>query len=79
MKFTIAQIGTNRLQKVLLTNKGQDPNVIVEALKCDIKKVLESYMDDFCVDIQANQIQESVVFDIKVKANRIKSFGTLPY
>lgn len=79
MKFTIAQIGTNRLQKVLLTNKGQDPNVIIEALKHDIKKVLDSYMDDFCVDIKANQIEESMLFDIKVRANRIKSFGTLPY
>lgn len=79
MKFTIAQIGTNRLQKVLLTSKGQDPNVIIEALKYDIKKVLDSYMDDFCIDIDVNQTQESVFFDIKVKTNRIKSFGTLPY
>ena len=79
MKFTIAQIGANRLQKVLLTNKGQSPEQIVNALKSDIEGVLDSYLDDFVVFIDAKQVEEEIVFDINVKAKRIKSFGTLPY
>lgn len=79
MKFTIAQIGTNRLQKVLLTNKGQDPKQIIEALKSDIKKVLESYLDDFSIDISVSQIDEVTKFDVAIQAKRIKTFGTLPY
>ena len=79
MKFTIAQIGTNRLQKVLLTNKGQDPLQIINALKSDLQKILESYLDDFEIDILATQENEITKFDIDVFAKRIKSFGTLPY
>ena len=79
MKFTIAQIGTNRLQKVLLTNKGQDPSQIINALKSDLQKVLDSYLDDFEIDILATQENEITQFDIVVLAKRIKSFGTLPY
>ena len=79
MKFTIAQIGANRLQKVLLTNKGQSPEQILSALKSDMERVLESYLDDFVISIDAKQIGEETQFDICVKAKRIKNFGTLPY
>ena len=79
MKFTIAQIGANRLEKVLLTNKGQDPKQILLALKSDIENVLESYLDDFVVTIDSNQEHEIVNFEINVQAKRVKSFGTLPY
>ena len=79
MKFTIAQIGTNRLQKVLLTNKGQDPSQIINALKSDLQKVLDSYLDDFEIDISTSQTNSITQFDIVVLAKRIKSFGTLPY
>ena len=79
MKFTIAQIGTNRLQKVLITNKGQDPSQIINALKSDLQKVLDSYLDDFEIDISTSQTNSITQFDIVVLAKRIKSFGTLPY
>ena len=79
MKFTIAQIGTNRLQKVLLTNKGQDPSQIINALKSDLQKILESYLDDFEIDISTSKTNSITQFDIVVLAKRIKSFGTLPY
>ena len=79
MKFTIAQIGTNRLEKVLLSNKHQDPKLIIDAMKSDIERVLSSYLDDFSVVIEVGQNQENTNFDISVCAKRIKSFGTLPY
>ncbi|MBQ3494596.1 MAG: hypothetical protein IJA69_04190 [Clostridia bacterium] len=79
MKFTIAQIGANRLEKVLLYEKGQDPKQIINALKSDITGLLSSYLDDFEVEITAGQTEDSVCFNINVIAKRVKSFGTLPY
>ena len=78
MKFTIAQIGTNRLQKVLVGNKESDPNKILSALEYDIKKLLENYMEVFDIKIQASQQDNLFNFDIFVRAERIKTFGTLP-
>ena len=79
MKFTIAQIGANRLQKVLMSEKKQEPKQVVGVIKSDIENVLSSYLDDFEVKISAGQTENEICFDISVIAKRMKSFGTLPY
>lgn len=78
MKFTIAQIGKNRLERVLVSNKESDPNKILSALEYDVRKLLENYMEAFDIKIEASQEDNIFNFDISVKAERIKSFGTLP-
>ena len=43
MSYTIAQIGRNRLEKVLNSGRDQDIKKLLNLLKSDIKTVLESY------------------------------------
>ena len=79
MKFTIAQIGANRLAKVLVGEKNQDPKLICNAIKSDISNILESYLDDFEISIDAYNKDKDIIFEIIVNAKRVKNFGTLPY
>lgn len=77
MKFSIAQIGQNRLKRVLIEDKQNNPQKLCEVLKSDIKNVADCYVEDANIEIQANQSEEGVVFNIKIKCARVKSFGVL--
>lgn len=79
MKFSIAEIGKNRLQRVLIGGKQEDPKRVVEALKSDLRFVLDSYVEDYDINVVACQNEGSVMFKIEVEAKILKTFGTLPY
>ena len=77
MKFSIAQIGKNRLKKVLVNDKQNNPESLCEVLKFDIMNVLNCYVDNPNIEIKPLQTDSGIVFDIQIKCSRIKSFGVL--
>ena len=44
MKFNIAQIGKNRLKKVLIEDREQSPQKLCEVLKSDFFNVAKCYI-----------------------------------
>ena len=77
MKFNIAQIGENRLKKVLIDDREQSPEKLCEVLKSDIKNVAKSYMENPSINIETFDENDDIVFLIKVSTKRIKSIGVL--
>lgn len=77
MKFSIAQIGENRLKKVLVGNKENSPEKLTNVLKSDFTNVAICYMEDPSVQVEALQCDEGVVFNVKIIAKRVKSVGVL--
>ncbi len=78
MKFTIAQIGENRLKRVLIEDKHNSPEKLCDVLKSDITNVAKCYMDEPIVIIDASQDEnDEINFNIVIKSNRIKSIGVL--
>ena len=78
MSYTIAQIGTNRLEKVLNSAKEQDIKKLLNLLKSDIKSVLESYavvLGD--VEIEVDEEQSNILIVMQSKLERFKTFGTI--
>lgn len=79
MKFSIAQIGENRLKRVLIEDRNNGPEKLCEVLKSDFMKVLSCYVEKPQVDIELLDSEEGVVFDVSVRCERVKSFGVLSY
>ena len=77
MKFNIAQIGQNRLKKVLIEDREQSPEKLCEVLKSDITNVVKCYMENPSCDIQTLEDEEDIVFLVKISTKRIKSIGVL--
>lgn len=77
MKFSIAQIGENRLKRVLVEDKQNNPQKLCEVLKSDFKNVVDCYVEDAVIEIQPSQSEEGVVFDVIIRCTRVKSFGVL--
>ena len=77
MKFSIAQIGQNRLKKVLINDKQNNPQKLCQVLKSDFKSILDCYLEDSQIEIQAIQCENSVMFEVIIKCSRVKSFGVL--
>ena len=78
MKFTIAQIGENRLKKVLIEDKQNNPEKMCEVLKSDIYNVAKCYIEQPVVTVEAKQGEnDEINFDIVIKSNRIKAIGVL--
>lgn len=77
MKFSIAQIGENRLKRVLVEDKQNNPQRLCDVLKSDIKNVLDCYVENSQVEIQSYQSEEGVTFAVTIKCTRVKSFGVL--
>lgn len=77
MKFNIAQIGENRLKKVLIDDREQSPEKLCDVLKSDIKNVAKSYMENPNISIETFDENEDIIFLVKVSTKRIKSIGVL--
>ena len=77
MKFNIAQIGKNRLKRVLIDDREQSPQKLCEVLKSDFFNVAKCYMEEPTLDIQTFEEDEDVIFVVKVSTKRIKSMGVL--
>ncbi len=76
--FTIADIGSKRLEKVLVKDKTEDPKRLAEILKSDILNLLQNYMEVENLDINFDVDLDGYKFSIDVEAKRIKVFGILP-
>ena len=76
--FTIADIGSKRLEKVLVKDKTEDPKRLAEILKSDILNLLQNYMEVENLDINFDVGLDGYKFSIDVEAKRIKVFGILP-
>ena len=77
MKFTIAQIGQNRLKKVLMEDREQSPEKLCNVLQSDFLNVASSYMEQPEVKIETYEDEEDIVFAVKISTKRIKSVGVL--
>ena len=77
MKFSIAQIGENRLKRVLVEDKQNSPQRLCEVLKSDIMNVANCYLDESNVEIQTQQTENDIEFVVVIKCKRVKSFGVL--
>ncbi len=77
MKVTIAQIGENRLKRVLVDDKENSPEKLCEVLSSDIKNVCDCYMDEPKVNVVADITDDGVEFAVMIKAKRVKSIGVL--
>ena len=77
MKFSIAQIGGNRLKKVLIGDKENSPEKLKEVLLSDIQNVANCYLDDISTKIEAIQTDDGVIFNVVIKCKRVKSIGVL--
>lgn len=77
MKFSIAQIGENRLKKVLIGDKENSPEKLKEVLLSDIQNVANCYLDDISTKIEAIQTDDGVIFNVVIKCKRVKSIGVL--
>ena len=75
--YNIAKLGEIRLQNVLLKDKQQNPKVILNMLKSDLKNLLENYME--IATLNADIEIENGFYKLKVEANarQIKTIGTL--
>ena len=77
MKFSIAQIGENRLKKVLIQDKEQNPEKLKDVLKADIQNVAVCYMDDVSTNVDVLPSDDGVIFNVVIKCKRVKSIGVL--
>mgnify|MGYP002523013513 CR=1 FL=1 len=77
MKFSIAQIGENRLKKVLVQDKEQNPEKLKDVLKSDIQNVAVCYMDDVSTSVDVLPTDDGVTFNVTIKCKRVKSIGVL--
>ena len=75
MKFSIAQIGENRLKKVLVQDKEQNPEKLKDVLKADIQNVAVCYMDDVSTNVDVLPSDDGVIFNVVIKCKRVKSIG----
>lgn len=76
--FTIADIGSKRLEKILVKDKTEDPKRLAEILKSDVLNLLQNYMEVENLDINFDVGLDGYKFSIDVEAKRIKVFGILP-
>ena len=77
MKFSIAQIGENRLKKVLVQDKEQNPERLKDVLRSDIQNVAVCYMDDVSTNVDVLPSDDGVIFNVVIKCKRVKSIGVL--
>ena len=76
--FTIADMGSKRLEKVLVKDKMEEPKKLEEILKSDILKILQDYMDITNISVNFDVSLEGYKLNINADAKRIKAFGILP-
>ncbi|HIV01001.1 MAG TPA: cell division topological specificity factor MinE [Candidatus Caccopulliclostridium gallistercoris] len=76
--FTIADIGSKRLEKVLVKDKTEDPKRLAEILKSDVLNLLQNYMEVENLNVNFDVGLDGYKFSIDVEAKRIKVFGILP-
>ncbi len=76
--FTIADMGSKRLEKVLIKDKTEEPKKLEEILKSDILNVLQDYMDVSNLTVNFNVSLDGYKLCINADAKRVKSFGILP-
>lgn len=76
--YTIADIGSKRLENVLVKDKSENPNKVAEILKSDILELLKNYMDVEDLDVDFEVSADGYVLNVEANASRIKSFGILP-
>ncbi len=74
---TIADIGTKRLERVLVNDKKQNPSKLCQVIKSDVFEILKNYMDVESLELEFDVGEEGVEFNIIVKAERIKQFGSI--
>ena len=76
--FTIADIGSKRLEKVLVKDKTEDPKRLAEILKSEVLNLLQNYMEVENLNVNFDVGLDGYKFSIDVEAKRIKVFGILP-
>lgn len=73
----IAQIGEMRLEKVLLKDKKDNPKIILEMLKSDLKSLFQNYMEIDGINLGFDIDDKVYKLNITATATRIKSFGVI--
>jgi len=79
MGMNISEIGEKRLEQVLVKDKKESPKRICDLLKSDLNFLFENYMNVSKLDMNFDVINGIYQIDIKVQAQRLKGFGSLPY
>ncbi len=79
MKFTIAQIGKNRLKKVLVDDREQDPEKLCDVLKSDFLRISKCYMEQPEIFVEVKESDDEILFNITLKTRRVKSIGVLSF
>lgn len=74
---TIAKIGEERLQNVLLKDKKQNPKLILNLLKSEIANVLEHYMELSMLNADMDFKDGFFCFSLNAKARHIKNIQVL--
>lgn len=73
---TIAEIGSDRLNNVLVRDKNESPAKLINILKSELNNLFNSYVElDDIIDIKMITTQGKINFEIKIKAVRIKEYG----
>ena len=77
MKFNIAQIGKNRLKRVLVNDREQNPQKLCEILESDFSNVSKCYMEEPMVKVDVVDNEDEISFFVKITTHRIKTIGVL--
>ena len=75
---TIADLKANRLEKVLVKDKSENPAKMAQVLKSDLLILLNNYCDVEDIDINFDIGLNGYEIQILAKASRLKSFGVFP-
>lgn len=76
--MNIAEIGTNRLKNVLVTDKQQDPKKLTCILKNDMQNIAEDYLElEKDINVKIEEIEGKLKFVVEIDAKRIRSYGLL--
>lgn len=75
----LCEIGNNRLQTVLVKDKGKNSEKLCQILCSDFSQIASEYLE-LSENISARMVSENgkIRFEFVVTANRVKDYATLP-
>ncbi len=75
MKYNVAEIGKNRLQKVLTENNTFNAEVLCNVLKSEFLNIAKSYLDQVEIVCECEPSDDDICFFVSIACKRVKSFG----
>lgn len=75
--MTIAEISTNRLEKILSKDKRQNPEQILPMLESDISSLLQNYLTLKNLEAKFEVQNGEYVLNFQVRASQIKQVGII--